>query len=172
MRFLLVAFALSAVACSPSVSNETPSDGGTSGDTSLSFDYCKEVEARTVRCEAGVYDAATCTKQLGCYTTIVRSEDRNGLMDCFAKRACGVSDDTCVGTASAKYASDATVTAYIKACTDKRTACSAAFPDDYCGADWGLFTDDVRSKVKACLDKPCADVSPCFQAIYAAAGCK
>lgn len=171
MRFLL-ALAFSVVACSPSVSSETPTDGGTSGDTALSFDYCKEVEARTVRCEAGVYSATECSRQLVCYSTIVRPEDRNGLMECFAKRACGVKDDSCVLTASTKYTSDATVTAFMSACTDKRTACSASFPDDYCGVDWGLFTDEYRAKVKACLDKPCAEVGACVSAVYTAAGCK
>lgn len=164
MRFFFVSACLF-VACSPSVENST-------SDAGPSIDYCAELKARTERCDAGTFDAANCASQLTCYQTIVRAEERNALLGCFATRACTVSDDKCVADASAKYATDPTVTSFVKGCTDRRAACSNGFADDYCGGDFGLFTDEVRAKIQACLSKPCGEIGACFDAVVVAAGCK
>jgi len=181
MRLVTFAFASLFLACSPSVESST-SDASTTSDSSSTSDsvvsdvsvadFCAQTEARIIKCEAGTFDKVKCANQLACYQTLVRPEDKAPFLSCLANRACGVSDDKCVAEVAMKYTTDPTVSAYVKACAEKRTACSGSFADDFCAYDHGLFTDEYRAKMKACVDKPCAEIGPCFDTIITAAGCK
>lgn len=184
MRALSFVFAWLLIACGGTLAacggttvddgnaDASPSDSASTDSGMSAATYCAALQARDTKCGTDSYDATNCQKQHTCFQTIVRPEDRNALLSCFATRACDVSDDRCVADASAKYLSDPVVSAYVKACTEKRTACSSSFGDDFCGYDIGMFTDEYRAKVRACLDKPCAEVSTCFGAVVSAAGCK
>ncbi|MGZ3423864.1 MAG: hypothetical protein ACXVEE_38735 [Polyangiales bacterium] len=159
---------------SASDSTGTVSDGTTLSDGSTvdtaGFDFCASLKDRAMKCDAG--PVANCEQQLGCYNSIMRPEDRPGLLTCFATRDCSTSEDKCVADASLKYMSDPTVSAFVGACNDKRTACMSSFANDYCSYDIGLFTDEARAKVSACVSKPCAEVKTCFDTVFASYGCK
>lgn len=182
MRAFVLGLAGLMAACSPSVSTEgettdsSTADSGTTESGSIDsgppLDFCKESKARTEKCDAGVFDAAQCAAQLACYQTLVRPEDRSGLLTCFATRPCGVSDDKCAADAASKYLSDSTVSAWVKSCTDRRAACMNVFADDYCSYTFGLFTDEFRTKMQTCLAKGCSEIRACFDTIVTAAGCK
>jgi hypothetical protein len=166
-----------AVGCSSSTTESagdasTASDGASTSDVTTydaPADFCKALADRAMRCETGA--PSDCSKQLACYQAAVRPEDQGNLLGCLAERDCKTIDDKCVANAASKYQSDGTVKSYVDACLAKRTSCSNAFSDDYCGYDYGLFVDSMRAAVKACLDKPCEEVKACVQAAYATAGC-
>lgn len=177
MRLLsLLLTSVLCAACGSSVeSPTTTSDGGTDAKTDVATAdggasaFCKQLEERDVKCNPGdTFDAAQCTKMVGCYNTAIRAEERESVFSCLVTRTCDTSDDSCF--AATKYASDPTVQAYSKACLDKRTACSNSF-SDICAQSWAMFTDELREKTKACLAKPCAEVFDCFLAATSAAGC-
>ncbi|MBI2394646.1 MAG: hypothetical protein HYV09_34070 [Deltaproteobacteria bacterium] len=185
-RGLLVVCAL-VVGCGGKTA-ETIADTGATGDGATgadapdaaidtrldgaAFDYCKASADRAAKCGTGAVDPAECAAQLSCYRTIVRSSELDPLLVCFATRECTKKDDQCVADAASKYLSDPAVQAYVKACNEKRTACGGGFSDDYCGYDHGLLTDDARAKLKACVERSCAEVSDCFDVVFTAAGCR
>lgn len=157
------------IGCSSSSSTTTTPSGDAATESGV-FDYCKETEAREKKC-GDTFNAAECSAQLTCLTTVMRPADREELLRCFATRECTESDDSCVAEVSMKYGSDTAVTAYTKACLEKRTACSGSFTDDICGADYGMFNDTVRAQLKACIEKPCAEVFDCYIGVLDANGC-
>jgi hypothetical protein len=145
-------------------------DSATTGDTIAPADFCEALDARAMKCDAGAVSG--CDVQLACYQAILRPENVEPLLGCFAGRACGSSEDKCVGDVSAKYESDPATTSYVMQCTAKRTECMNVFVDDYCAGDWGLFNDDARAKLQGCLSGACDGVKKCFDGVYASFGCK
>lgn len=135
-------------------------------------DYCKAGADRAARCDSGSFDALNCEKQVACIRTIARPGEAEPLLTCIMTRECGVSDDKCVAQSAMKYITDPVVQKYVKTCNEKRTACGAPFSDDYCGYDYGIYSDDLRSKMQTCVERSCAEVKDCFQTVIAATGCK
>ncbi|MEO7093215.1 MAG: hypothetical protein ABI175_08190 [Polyangiales bacterium] len=190
-RPTLVLCTLLAIGCGGSVSPST-SDAGVGADTSTAgdsasptdtgvptpfevgrgpLDFCKEAGNRASICGDG-FDPTKCKQELGCYQTIVRPGDADELLRCFVTRDCGVSQDKCVAGVASKHTSEPAVSEYVATCTKRRTDCTGAFADDYCGFDYGLFGDDFRVKMRSCLEQPCAAISECFRTITTAAGCR
>lgn len=160
--------------CGGSV-DDTHSDAGSDSSTttdgsSVGSDFCSKLSARATMC--GGSAPTDCEKQLACYRAIVRSDDLDPLLGCFSTRDCSTSEDKCVADVSAKYASDGTVTSYMKLCTEHRAACMNVFSDDYCGRDYGLFVDSARDKLQACFLGPCDTIKGCLDGVYASFGCK
>jgi hypothetical protein len=151
----------------------TTTDGGTDSGGTVdggSSDFCGKLSERATKC--GTSAPTGCEAQLACYRAIVRAEDLDPLLGCFATRDCSTSEDKCVADASAKYATDGTVSNYVKLCTDHRTACMGVFSDDYCGRDFGLFVDSAREKLQSCFLGPCDTMKSCLDGVYASFGCR
>lgn len=169
LRSLLLASAL--LAGCGSAETTTPRDAGATADADAGpSPFCKQVEARAITC-LDDWDPRTCAALEACVQAIVRAEEREPIVSCLTARACDATEDRCWADAAGKYATDPAVTAYVKACTEKRTACADAFSADVCGPEFGVLRDDLRPKVSACLGKPCGDVADCHQAALQSAGC-
>ncbi len=157
-------------------------DGSTVTDTTpvtlpdgAPLDFCAAAAERAVRCETGTFSAVQCEQQLRCFKNVARPADLSPLLTCLSTRECGVKDDDCIAKRAMNYISDPVVQAYVKTCNEKRTACSAGgmstFSDDYCGFDHGVMNDDVRAKMKSCVERSCAEIRDCFDTVLAAVGC-
>jgi hypothetical protein len=139
-------------------------------DVGSPTDICAAANARAARCDAAA--PKDCAKQVGCYESVIRPEDRAGFLDCYANRDCASNDDVCASNAAMKYLSDPTVSAFVSSCNSKRTSCMPSFADDYCAYSFGLFTDEIRTKISDCITKPCTEIQTCFDTIYKAYGCE
>jgi hypothetical protein len=135
------------------------------------MDFCKAMEERDMRCMSGDFVLSECQKQLGCFRSALRPEAVTPLLTCFATRPCGTSDDRCVAQSAEKYISDPVVKDWVNSCLSKRMTCGGSFADDYCGYEFGMFSDTLRTKMKACLSSSCAEVKTCFDTVFAAVGC-
>lgn len=148
------------------------SSGSSSTTSNPGTDYCKADEERTKRCNTGdVFDPAECSRVVGCWQKMLIPSELNGILACVSGRACDASDDPCFSEPAKKYVNEPSVVAYVKACTDKRAACSNAFSDDYCSPTIGLMNPTWVSKLQACYSKPCAEVTTCYAAVLEAEGC-
>jgi hypothetical protein len=158
-------------------SSTTSGDGAAVTDTTVTLpdgapvDFCAVAAERAAKCDSGTFSATECAAQLRCYKNILRSEEYSPFLTCLATRECGVKDDDCVAKSAMKYITDPVVQSYVKACNEKRTACGGGFSDDYCGYDHGLMNDEVRAKMKTCIERSCAEVRDCFDVVLAAVGC-
>lgn len=151
---------------------QIPSDGNIPVATdSGTKDYCTAAAERAARCMTGPFSATECQNQVACYQRALRPEVYTPLLTCFATRACGTSDDRCVAEQASKYISDPVVQDWVKTCNEKRTACMNAWTDDYCGYEFGLMNDTLRTNLKTCLARSCAEVRTCFDTVFAALGC-
>jgi len=149
-----------------------PADGNISVPTDAgTMDYCKAASDRATRCMSDTFSLTQCQEQLACYQRALRPEAYTPLLTCLANRPCGTSDDRCVADAAQKYITDPVVQDWVKTCNEKRNACTGAFSDDYCGYEFGLFNDTLRTNVKTCLSRSCAEVRTCFNTVFAAVGC-
>jgi hypothetical protein len=178
---------LSLAACSSS----TPADAGdasTAADTSggsdavavdakladgAPFDYCTALSDRATKCGAS-FDPAKCAATQACADSSVKAEDRGTLLVCLATRACSATEDTCAAVIASKYSSDPAMQAFNKSCMDKRASCAdagASFADDYCGFEAGMFVPNIVNQLRACFDKPCADIGTCYENVVASIGC-
>jgi hypothetical protein len=173
-RFLM--FVTILLGCSPSTSGQTTADSGPADSATdsaiISFDYCKEAEARNARCTPeDTFNAAECAADWACATKMWRAEDLEPVYRCFATRECDTSDDPCVADVAGKYLADPVIKAYSESCLEKRMACDDSFADDYCSVAMGVLKDEYRTQVAACIEKPCEEVELCFAAVSASAGC-
>jgi hypothetical protein len=173
-----------------SVGDDSTTDGGTDGSTTgdaqqippdgnvivvtdggAPLDYCKAAADRAARCMTDSFTKAECEQQLACYQKVLRPENYTPLLTCLANRPCGTSDDRCVAEQAQKYISDPAVSDWVKTCIEKRNSCTGAFPDDYCGYEFGLMNDTLRNNMKTCLARSCVEISTCFNTVFAALGC-
>ena len=77
------------------------------------------------------------------------------------ERVCHKIDDSCLSVAATKATARPADVEYIDACVQKRKTCvPAPFADDYCSSV--LFSDAWVAKMRACLDKPCAETKACL----------
>lgn len=158
-------------------STKPPTDGSAVTDTAVILpdgapvDFCAAAADRATRCGSGSFSAAECQEQLRCYKNILRADEYSPFLSCLSTRECGVSDDSCVAKQAMKYITDPAVQSYVKACNEKRAACSGGFADDYCGYNHGLMNDDVRSKMRTCIERSCAEIRDCFNVVLEAVGC-
>jgi len=147
------------------------SSGGSGNVAGGSFDYCAAKTNRANSCETGTVDQADCKQEQICYDNAIRAEDRDGILRCVATRACNSGDDRCIEEPAKKYATDPTVSAFITSCNGKRMSCGGGFTDDFCSILFGVLSDAARTKIKACIDLPCAEVGDCFDAAMTSLGC-
>lgn len=166
-------------------SGAATNDGGSSSDALIilpdgnvvvptdagATDYCSAASERATRCMSEGFSLSRCHEQLACFKQAVRPDALSTLLTCFATRPCGTSDDRCVAQSAEKFITDPAVQSWVKDCNDKRRACEGSFSDDYCGYEYGLFTDALRTKMQTCLSRSCAEVRTCFDTVFAAAGC-
>ncbi len=138
------------VACSSSGS-ESP----------LASDSCQSVCGKLAKC-GGADFCANCANTFDRWRPEVRSEFAKCLND--GRTPCnGTTAQSCTSIALAAVPTRDTDKSYQTACTDKRTACSNPYPDDYCSSF--LFADEWVKKLQDCVAKACADVGPCIKAI-------
>jgi hypothetical protein len=185
-RFALGLSILSLAACSSS----TPSDAGdaSTADTSSGsdavavdakladgapFDYCTALSDRATKCGES-FDPTKCAATQACADSSVKAEDRGTLLVCLATRACSATEDSCAAVIASKYSSDPAMQAFNKTCLDKRASCAdagVAFADDYCGFEAGMFVPNIVNQLRACFDKPCAEIGTCYENVVASIGC-
>lgn len=133
-------------------------------------EFCAKQIAREARCNDG--SVRTCSESTyTCVQGLLNATSAPVVLECFSNRACGVSDDSCIGNLVRTADDDS----FIASCIARRNGCQdagASFSDDYCAIVLSALKPAAADAHKACLAKPaCTDVRPCFQAIFNDAGC-
>jgi hypothetical protein len=147
---------------------QSGNDGSASGGYTEA-QYCADHGARTTKCNVEAAEL-TCAEEYGCLQKL-RPEAREGLARCLTGRACDKSEDSCFTDAAAAFKAETGT--YVNDCLAKRDSCSEdPYPDDFCVDAIALGGATVIAGVKACLEKPCADVAACFLAAVAPMSCK
>ncbi|MFO0667686.1 MAG: hypothetical protein U0174_27280 [Polyangiaceae bacterium] len=134
--------------------------GNDSGLTAQEQAYCDAVS------KSSCFDAAAsaCEPSSRClFGRLMTSQGMNEFIKCHLAPSCK-SEDGCIRAAGLAVAPTASQ-AYEDACFAKRTACSDNFKDDYCTAAVYAFRADLAVDAEACIQKNCADVKGCFDAL-------
>jgi hypothetical protein len=148
-------------ACSSSTApNSTPTDLSSTGKSRLA-DYCTKRQTCAVAQNIPA-ELAKCPTSM-CLAGLTEEAALLQYFDCQIAKQCSAffSDDDCIVAAGT---SDAERDAFLARCVAKSDECADDF-GDACGIGLPIFRKELMRAVDACLDRACADVQPCVDAL-------
>jgi hypothetical protein len=145
--------------------------GGVSGMQSYSpptieawNDYCDLYDANVQRCYPEFADQFSMCPSASCLAAVY---DESALLDvvaCQSVKDCDTffMDDDCVDSAGGGL--DAAGQAFLDACRARITEC-ASTANGYCASALPIIRSTIRNGVAACLERPCAELDACLDAL-------
>ena len=140
-------------------------------DGSNSVGWCKAQELRATRCGTPFDEDEACEKAT-CFDESFKPDDSAALSGCLVKLACDKTEDDCFAPLLAKYTADPAWKAFHDACVAKDATCGTSFTGDYCGAQMAMFLPKFFDPIRACVDRPCGEVTNCIEAVALQTGCR
>lgn len=137
-------------------------------------DVCEQRKKRYDACPSDgnrskpAFDSAKCSKDYQCVVSVLQSSAADEYFKCQTNQDCSAKvGDNCFDQASQKGSN----TDEADVCAKKYAECKASgksFSDDYC-PQIRAYSSDLLSKMMACIDKPCDQISNCLKSTQEAA---
>jgi hypothetical protein len=148
-------------------------DGSTldAPEDSAPLGWCKAQELRATRC-ATPFDPGEACEKATCFDGSLKAADSAALTGCVVTSPCDQSEDACFAPIVAKYSVDPIAKEFHDACAVKDATCGTSFTGDYCGYEMAMFLPTFFSRMRACVDGPCGEVTNCIDAVARDTGCR
>jgi hypothetical protein len=163
--FLVLWVLVAAAGCGEPSGSSTSGGGG--GDASDWRQRCQTVVDHNAACGKGSRDEVAvgrCVATQTCAPSVWSADVMATIMSCLATLPCDHPDDECISMTAAQQTP--TKTALFAACRDKATACPGF---QGCLETMFLVSEELASKLQACLGQACDAANTCVQSEYTAA---